>query len=338
MYARGSNGGAHAASRIVARRRFPDYPNTSPPEPTGPRYSARVALSCERGHAPGQVLHALQGLRSMIDDRLRSELGLRYDRHTAASVGTDKLTVTFTLRANAHADAIRSRGAGRRNAGGAPVGHATAVDLSGVALVVARSVRPMAMFAPTWRALPRPRLRRRDRGTVRDLGRRGTRGAGLLAPAPEGASVGVSPRRARRGSPGMVVALGGGAIVQAELERRRLRRARPPAGRDDRAGGRAAGRTRRVAESGAARLGRWRGCSPSPPQAVAGRRRRGAGARRRRDHPARLANRVRRDAPGLDGRHQRLVIALVLIGVELGERRDGAGRRGRSRRGRRRWR
>ena len=46
----------------------------------------------------------------MIDDRLRRELGGRYDRHTAASVGTDKLTVTFTLRADTHADAIRSAG------------------------------------------------------------------------------------------------------------------------------------------------------------------------------------------------------------------------------------
>ena len=35
----------------------------------------------------------------MIDDRLRDDLGGRYDRHNAQSVGTDKLTVTFTLRA-----------------------------------------------------------------------------------------------------------------------------------------------------------------------------------------------------------------------------------------------
>lgn len=82
----------------------------SPPEPAGPRYSARIALSCERGHAPGQVLHALQELRQVIDDRLRDDLGGRYDRHSAQSVATDKLTVTFTLRAATHADAIRSAG------------------------------------------------------------------------------------------------------------------------------------------------------------------------------------------------------------------------------------
>ena len=49
-------------------------------------------------------------LRSIIDDRLRGELGGRYDRHCAESVGTDKLMVTFTLRAATHADAIRSAG------------------------------------------------------------------------------------------------------------------------------------------------------------------------------------------------------------------------------------
>src|SRR3954465_12178442 len=53
-------------------------------------------MSCDRDHAPGQVLHALQELRSIIDDRLRGELGGRYDRHRVESVGTDKLTVTFT--------------------------------------------------------------------------------------------------------------------------------------------------------------------------------------------------------------------------------------------------
>src|SRR3954465_4017638 len=82
----------------------------SPPEPSGPRYSARVALSCQRGHAPGQVLHAVQELRQVIDDRLRRDLGGRYDRHSARSVGTDKLTVTFTLRAATDADAIRTAG------------------------------------------------------------------------------------------------------------------------------------------------------------------------------------------------------------------------------------
>jgi hypothetical protein len=113
-----------------------ERPNTSPPEPSGPRYSARIALSCERGHPPGQVLHALQELRSVIDDRLRSELGGRYDRHSAASVGTDKLTVTFTLRGGTHADAIRSAGLAAGTLAEVLWDNATAVDLSGVALVM----------------------------------------------------------------------------------------------------------------------------------------------------------------------------------------------------------
>src|SRR5205085_12305316 len=98
--------------RLLDRRRAQliEHPNTSPPKPSGPRYSARVALSCKRGHAPGQVLHALQELRQTIDDRLRTDLGGRYDRHSARSVGTDKLTVTFTLRAATDADAIRTAG------------------------------------------------------------------------------------------------------------------------------------------------------------------------------------------------------------------------------------
>jgi hypothetical protein len=113
-----------------------EYPNTSPPEPSGPRYSARLALGCERGHAPGQVLHALQELRQVIDDRLRDVLGGRYDRHNAESVGTDKLTVTFTLRAATHADAIRSAGLAAGTLAELLTDHAAAVDLSGVALVV----------------------------------------------------------------------------------------------------------------------------------------------------------------------------------------------------------
>ncbi len=72
-----------------------NYPNQSPAEPTGPGYSARVALSCQREHAPGEVLHALHELRSDVEERLRSVLGARYDRHTAQSAGTDKLIVTF---------------------------------------------------------------------------------------------------------------------------------------------------------------------------------------------------------------------------------------------------
>jgi len=112
------------------------HPNTSPPQPSGPRYSARLALSCARGHAPGQVLHALQELRQVIDDRLREDLGARYDRHNAQSVGTDKLMVTFTLRAATHADAIRSAGLAAGTLAELLVRHGAAVDLSGVALVV----------------------------------------------------------------------------------------------------------------------------------------------------------------------------------------------------------
>jgi hypothetical protein len=113
-----------------------EYPNTSPPEPSGPKYSARVALNCERGHAPGQVLHALQELRSAIDGRLRDELGGRYDGHDAQSAGADKLTVTFTLRAASHADAIRSAGLAAGTLADLLAENAAAVDLSGIALVV----------------------------------------------------------------------------------------------------------------------------------------------------------------------------------------------------------
>lgn len=115
---------------------MPEHLNRSPPEPSGPRYSASVALSCERGHAPGQVLHALQELRQVIDDRLSGDLGGRYDRHSARSVGTDKLTVTFTLRGASHADAIRSAGLAAGTLAELLTANAAAVDLSGVALVV----------------------------------------------------------------------------------------------------------------------------------------------------------------------------------------------------------
>jgi hypothetical protein len=115
---------------------WPEHRNTSPPPPSGPRYSARVALSCARGHAPGQVLIAVQGLRSVIDDRLRADLGSRYDRHSAQSAGTDKLTVTFVLRAATHADAIRSAGLAAGTLAELLTDNAAAVDLSGVALVV----------------------------------------------------------------------------------------------------------------------------------------------------------------------------------------------------------
>jgi hypothetical protein len=111
-------------------------PNTSPPEPSGPKYNARVALSCERGHAPGPVLHALQQLRSVIDDRLRGELGRRYDRHSAQSIGTDKLTVVFTLRAATPADAIRSAGLAAATLVELLTETDAAIDVSGLALVV----------------------------------------------------------------------------------------------------------------------------------------------------------------------------------------------------------
>jgi hypothetical protein len=72
----------------------------------------------------------------VIDDRLSSDLGGRYDRHSAESVGTDKLTVTFTLRAANHADAIRSAGLAAGTLAEVLSDNAAAVDLSGVALVV----------------------------------------------------------------------------------------------------------------------------------------------------------------------------------------------------------
>lgn len=112
------------------------HANTPAPEPSGPAYLARVALSCSRGHAPGPVLHALQEMRSRIDDRLRHELGPRYDRHTAQSVGTDKLTVTFTLRAPAPPDAIRAAGRAAGTLIEMLTADGAAIDVSGVALVV----------------------------------------------------------------------------------------------------------------------------------------------------------------------------------------------------------
>ena len=95
-----------------------------------------MAMSCDRDHAPGQVLHALQELRSIIDDRLRGELGGRYDRHRAESVGADKLAITFTLRAAAHADAIRCAGMAAGTLAELLTDNAIGVDVSGVALVV----------------------------------------------------------------------------------------------------------------------------------------------------------------------------------------------------------
>jgi hypothetical protein len=114
----------------------PEPSSKSPPEPSGPKYSARVALSCQPGHAPGPVLHELQQSRSVIDDRLRAELGPRYDRHTAQSVGTDKLTVVFTLRAESPAAAIRTAGQAAATLVELLTDTGAAIDVSGLALVV----------------------------------------------------------------------------------------------------------------------------------------------------------------------------------------------------------
>jgi hypothetical protein len=114
----------------------PPHQNQSPPEPSGPRYSVRVALRCRDGHAPGQVLHAVQELRAVIDDRLREELDARYDQHRAQSAGTDKLTVTFVLRAATPADAVRSAGLAAATLVELLAAAAAAVELSGIALIV----------------------------------------------------------------------------------------------------------------------------------------------------------------------------------------------------------
>ena len=111
-------------------------PNQSPPAPSGPKYSARVALNCKQGHPPGPVLHALQQLRSVIDDRLRSDLGPRYDRHSAQSVGTDKLMVVFTIRAGTPVEAIRSAGLAAATLIDVLTDTEAAIDVSGIALVV----------------------------------------------------------------------------------------------------------------------------------------------------------------------------------------------------------
>ena len=68
----------------------------------------------------------------MIDDRLRRDLGGRYDRHSTDSVGT----VTFTVRAATDADAIRSAGLAAGTLAELLTDNAVAVDLSGVALVI----------------------------------------------------------------------------------------------------------------------------------------------------------------------------------------------------------
>jgi hypothetical protein len=81
------------------------------------------------------VLHALHELRSVIDDRLRGDLGSQYDRHSARSAGTDKLTITFTFGAATHADAIGTAGLAAGTLAELLTDSAAAVDLSGVALV-----------------------------------------------------------------------------------------------------------------------------------------------------------------------------------------------------------
>ncbi|MBE2319460.1 hypothetical protein DVA67_026030 [Solirubrobacter sp. CPCC 204708] len=75
-------------------------------------------------------------MRSVIDDRLREELGSRYDRHSAQSVGTDKLTVIFTLRAASSAAAIRAAGVAAAALVELLTDSGAAIDLSGIALVV----------------------------------------------------------------------------------------------------------------------------------------------------------------------------------------------------------
>ena len=82
------------------------------------------------------MLHALQELRSVIDDRLRIELGERYDRHNTRSAGNDKLTVTFALRAATQADALRAAGMAAGTLVELLADRDAAVDLSGIALVV----------------------------------------------------------------------------------------------------------------------------------------------------------------------------------------------------------
>jgi hypothetical protein len=95
-----------------------------------------VALSCQREHAPGEVLHTLHGLRSDIEERLRRVLGARYDGHTAQSAATDKLIVTLILRAASHPDAITSAGVAAGALAELLAERAVAVDLSAVALVI----------------------------------------------------------------------------------------------------------------------------------------------------------------------------------------------------------
>jgi hypothetical protein len=93
-------------------------------------------LNCRRNQPPGPALHALQEMRGAIDDRLRRELGPPYERHQAQSVGDDKLTVVFNLRAGSPADAIRTAGVAAANLIELLTDTNAPLDLAGVALVV----------------------------------------------------------------------------------------------------------------------------------------------------------------------------------------------------------
>jgi hypothetical protein len=82
------------------------------------------------------VLRELHALRSDVEERVRRVLGARYDGHTAQSAGTDKLIVTFILRASSHPDAIASAGVAAGALAELLAERAAAVDLSAVALVI----------------------------------------------------------------------------------------------------------------------------------------------------------------------------------------------------------
>ena len=121
----GSPGPAARSPARPVRSRVSLHPNCGaapcPPCPTirtchrrsprGRGTARRVALSCERGHAPGagaaRAAGAAVGHRRPAARRPRRAATTGT---TPQSVGTDKLTVTFTLRAATHADAIRSAG------------------------------------------------------------------------------------------------------------------------------------------------------------------------------------------------------------------------------------
>jgi hypothetical protein len=135
MHTHDPPGREHGGGLTVGAAPAP-HPNRSPPPPSGACYSARVAFGCKRNHPPGPVLHALQELRSVIDERLRHELGRRYDHHRAQSVGDDKLTVAFALRADTPADAIRTAGAATAMLVELLTETKAAIELAGVALVV----------------------------------------------------------------------------------------------------------------------------------------------------------------------------------------------------------